>query len=64
MQTITYRMDKQQGLIVWHKELHSISLINHNGKEYEKEFMYMYTYESFCCTTEVNTTLYFNYISI
>ena len=25
MQTIIYRMDKQQGPTVWHRELHSIS---------------------------------------
>ena len=29
--------------------------INHNGKEYEKE--YMYITESLCCTAEINTTL-------
>ena len=28
-------------------------VINHNGKEYEKE----YIYESLCCTPETNTTL-------
>ena len=30
-------------------------VINHNGKEYEKE--YMYITESLCCTPETNTTL-------
>ena len=40
-------------------------VINHNGKEYVKENMYMHTYiccyvciaESFCSTTVINTTL-------
>ena len=30
-------------------------VINHNGKEYEKE--YIYITESLCCTPEINTTL-------
>ena len=30
-------------------------VINHNGKEYEKE--YMCITESLCCTAEINTTL-------
>ena len=38
-------------------------VINHNGKEYEKEYIYIYIYiyiyktESLCCTAEINTTL-------
>ena len=38
-------------------------VINHNGKEYEKEYIYIYICmyvcitESFCCTAEINTTL-------
>ena len=36
-------------------------LINHNGKEYEKEGVYIYTHicitESLYCTAEMNTTL-------
>ena len=28
-------------------------VINHNGKEYEKE--YIYISESLCCTAEINT---------
>ena len=31
-------------------------VINHNGKEYEKEYIVCIT-ESLCCTTENNTTL-------
>ena len=30
-------------------------VINHNGKEYEKECIYIT--ESLCCTAEINTTL-------
>ena len=41
MQTIVYRMDKQQGPIVWYRELYSISCDKPNGKEYEKECMYV-----------------------
>ena len=34
-------------------------VINHNGKEYEKEYIYIYIYitEILCCTAEINTTL-------
>ena len=36
-------------------------VINHNGKEYEKEYIYIYIYiyitESLCCTAEINSTL-------
>ena len=53
-------------------------VINHNGKEYEKEYIYIYRYyiyylisiyiiyitESLYCTPETNTTLQTNYISI
>ena len=39
-------------------------VINHNGKEYEKEYIYVYTSESLCCTAEINTTLQINYTSI
>ena len=31
-------------------------VINQNGKEYEKEYIYSIT-ESLCCTAEINTTL-------
>ena len=32
-------------------------VINHNGKEYEKENIYVCITESLCCTAEINTTL-------
>ena len=31
------------------------SVINHNRKEYEKEYVYTCTTESLCCTPETNT---------
>ena len=31
-------------------------MINHNGKEYEKECICICTTESLCCTAEINTT--------
>ena len=32
-------------------------VINHNGKEYEKECVYICITESLCCTAVINTTL-------
>ena len=32
-------------------------VINHNVKEYEKEYIYIYINESFCCTVQIKTTL-------
>ena len=31
-------------------------VINSNGKEYEKEYIYICITESLCCTAEINTT--------
>ena len=39
-------------------------VISHSGKEYEKEHAYIFITESLCCTAEINTTFYINYISI
>ena len=39
-------------------------MINHNGKEYEKECIYICITESLCCTVEINTKLLVNYTSI
>ena len=50
MQMIIYKMDKQQGPTLQHRELYSISYDNHNGKEYEEVCVcvcvcvYTYTY--------------------
>ena len=57
MQTITYRMDKQQGLTLYSTGNY-ILVINQNGKGYLKE--HIYVYESFCCTAEIDTTLKVN----
>ena len=56
MQTIIYRLDKQQGLTLQHRKLYiQYPVLNHNGKEYEKE--YIYICELLCYTVEINTTL-------
>ena len=39
-------------------------VINHNGKEYEKEYVHICITESLCCTPETNTTLLINYAPI
>ena len=36
MQTIVYRMDKQQGPTVEHTELYQYPVINHNGRIIQK----------------------------
>ena len=41
MQTIIYRIDKQQGPTVEHRELFQYPVINHNEKEHEKEYIYI-----------------------
>ena len=41
-------------------------VINHNGKEYEKEcvcvciYIYIYITETLCCTIQINGTLIYN----
>ena len=44
-------MDKQQGPTVQHRELYQYPVINHNRKQYEKE--YIEITESLCCTAEI-----------
>ena len=44
MQTSIYRINKQQGLTVKHRELYSISCDKPEWKKYEKECMCVYTY--------------------
>lgn len=46
-------MEKQQGPTREHRELFSVSGINHDGKEEEKE--YMGITESPFCAAEINT---------
>ena len=62
MQTIKYRMDKQQEATVQHKELYSISYDKPYGKKTWKKMCIGIT-ESLCCIAEVNTTLQINYTS-
>lgn len=40
-------------------------VINHNGKEYEKEWVYIYVAGPLCCTEEINIVyqLYLNKIN-
>ena len=44
IQTTTCKTDKQRTPTGQHKEVfqYPINIINHNGKEYEKEYIYMY----------------------
>ena len=49
MQTIIYRMYKLHNTVNYIQ----YPLINHNGKEYEKE--YICITESLCCIAEINT---------
>ena len=44
MQAVMYRMDRQKGPTVEHRELYSISYLKHTGKEYEKECVFIYIY--------------------
>ena len=58
MQTIVYRMDKQLGPTVYSTGNYiQSSVINHNGKEYERECIYVCITESLCRIAEINTTL-------
>ena len=58
IQTSIQRMDKQQGPTVYTGNYIQYSVINHNGKEYEKECnVWICITESLCCTAEINTTL-------
>ena len=41
MQTTVPRTEKQPGPTGEHRKLDSISVINHNGKEYEEEYTYV-----------------------
>ena len=44
MQTIVYRMDKQQVILYNTGNYTQYPVINHNGKEYEKECVNIYIY--------------------
>jgi len=44
MQAIMYKMDKEQGPTESHRKLIKYLVINQNGKEYEKEYIYIHRY--------------------
>ena len=59
-----YGAQKQHGPTVDHRELYAIPVLNHNGKEYEKEvFVCSCTTESLSCTLVINivNSLYVNF---
>ena len=58
MQTITYRMDTQQGPLYSTANYIKYPVINHKEKEY------ICIIESLCFIKEINITLSINYISI
>ena len=60
MQTITCRMEEQQGPIVWHRELYSIQTI----MEKNMKMNYTFIIESVCYRVEINTMLQTKYTSI
>ena len=56
MQTVTFRMGKQQVLLYGTGNYSQYPIINHNGKEQEKKKVCMCITESLCCTEEIGTT--------
>ena len=48
MQTVTYRMDKQQVLLYSTESCIQYPGINHHGKEYRKEYIYVYVCVCVC----------------
>ena len=42
MQTVTYRMEEQQGPNVQHGDYIQYPGLNHNGEEYKKKCIYVY----------------------
>ena len=65
MQTITFRMDKQQGPIIQHKELYPVYGINHDGKQYIYVVSYIHIHDgvNFAVQKKLANTvnqLYFN----
>ena len=54
MQTVIYRMDKQQGPSVQHRDT-KYSVVNHNRKHFK--IMYTYVQQSLYCTAGTNTAL-------
>ena len=59
IQTTVYKINKKVLLDSTGKHIH-YPVINHNGKEYEKEKRT----KSLCCIPETNTTVQINYTSV
>ena len=57
MQTIIYRLGKQQVLLCSTGNYIQYPVINHNGREYEKGHIYRCIIESLCSTAETSTAL-------
>ena len=54
--TTIYKIGKQQGPTAIAQGT-IFSILSYNGRDSEKECMYVHVTESFCCTLETNTTL-------
>ena len=53
---LLYREWKNDKVLLYSRENYiQYPLINHNGKEYEKEYTYICLTESLCCTTVIKT---------
>ena len=57
MWTITFRINKQWDLTVQHGNYVQSLVIEHDGRKYEKENVYVYMTGSICYTAETDTTL-------
>ena len=64
MQTIIFRMDKQQGPTVYHRELYLLHCDKSIMGKSMKNKKYICIAESLCCTAGINTTMQINYTSI
>ena len=54
MQTLIYRMDKEQDPTYSSGKYIQYPVISHNGKEYEKEYTYLCMTESLCYKAKFN----------
>ena len=57
MQTNIYRIGNAKVLLHSTGNHIQYPVINHDGKEYEREYIYIHITESLCCTAVINTTL-------
>ena len=54
---LLYIKEINKGLLYSTGKYTQYLVINQNGKEYEKKYVYLCITESLCCTLETNTTL-------